>query len=696
MEGHPWDAMGLVRKSGQRDRFACTDNVTGWLEGFTHSRSLGQGYMVRDAFVVRNWSSSLGGRPLDRASKAWTDTVFPWGHRVDYPDGTREELLLHSGHRILSLRVTGPTTVPAAIEADVLDPLPEGLLADAVEVRTPGGLTVHLVFGESAAELEANRLRASQPGAWEKEVEARWVALNRAQLITDDEDYNRALFWAAATARGFVTQEFGTGLWAGLPWFKDNWGRDTFITLPGALLCTGDFATARAVLDNFARYQNLDPQDRNRGRIPNRVNVDEILYNTVDGTPWLIRELDEYQRHTGDRAFVRALRPLIRRYVDGALATYVDNDGLLRHDDADTWMDARIEGKEPWSPRGDRAVEIQALWIEALEVGQRLAEADRDEEETRFYGRLALQARGAFGRRFVVQGMLVDRIDATGRPDPRRRPNALMLAWINQVLPVDESVLEMTTRILTKTLLLPWGILSLDPSHPDFHPRHENPARWHKDAAYHNGTIWGWNAGFAVTALGRFGWQDHAWELTKNLTHQILHLGCVGSMSELVDALPDLDGNPIPSGTFSQAWSVSEFVRNAYQDYLGWHPDLPAGELRFRPALPRAWKKLRARLPYGEKELLLEVTQEPSGLGLVQSWTFEGRDLPRIVLEVPGPQGSRQTREVSVAEGRATVEVHLPEPRTDAPPFATGQPPSTGWLVERGNDALYGRIRNSR
>jgi len=655
--------------------------------------------MVRGTFVFRSWASSLGGRPLDRDEKALRDTVFPWGHRVDYPDGTREELLLHSGRRILSLRVEGPTDALPAIKVDLLDPLPPGLKVEILEQRFAQSLTVHLVFGESATELADNKARALEKGVWETEIQRRWTELTRSWLATDDEDFNLALFWATASARSFVTQEFGTGLWAGLPWFKDNWGRDTFIALPGTLLCTGDFSTARAVLDNFARYQNLDPTDRNRGRIPNRVNAHEILYNTVDGTPWLIRELAEYLRHTGDRAFAQALRPLVKRYVEGALDSYVDADGLLRHDDADTWMDARIEGNQPWSPRGDRAVEIQALWIESLEVGHQLAEADRDAEEAIFYARLALQARGAFERRFVVQGVLIDRIDATGRADPRRRPNALMLALINQVLPLDESVLEMTTRILTKTLLLPWGILSLDPGHPDFHPRHENPARWHKDAAYHNGTIWGWNAGFTVTALNRFGWQDRSWELTQNLGAQILNVGCLGTMSELVDALPGPEGQPVPSGTFSQAWSVSEFVRNAYQDYLGWQPDLPQGELRFRPALPSSWKEVRARLPYGMtgSTLSVQVTQEPNEAGGIrQHWTFEAPDQPLIVLELPSEGGTRVRREIESTGATTHVEVDLPPGRTDHPPFAVLPLSEKTWPVERGLNSLHDRIKNPR
>ena len=696
MENRPWDAIGLVRGPGSRDRFLFTDNLTGWFEGFTHSVDLGRGYMVRNTFVFQGWTASVDGAALPRGSGALSDTVFPWGHRVDYSGDHSEEILLHSGARILSLRVSAPAGSEVLIKPKLIQPLPPGLFCRTIEVRSEGQLTLHLVFAESEAELTASLARAGAAGSWEAEVERRWDRLTQAWLVTDDEEYNKALFWAAASARGFVTKEFGAGLWGGFPWFKDNWGRDTFIALPGTLFCAGDFSTAREVIENFARFQNTDPNDRNRGRIPNRVNKNEILYNTVDGTPWLIREVDEYVRHTGDRAFVRTLRPVVRRYVDGALAHDVDHDGLLRHDDADTWMDARIDGNQPWSPRGDRAVEIQALWIEALEVGERLARADGDGGEAEFYSRLALQARGAFDRRFVVQGTLVDRVSARGAVDRSLRPNALMLAWINQELPVDEAVIEATTRRLADALLVPWGILSLEPGHPGFHPRHENPEHWHKDSAYHNGCAWGWNAGFTVTALNRFGWQNRAWELTSNLARQILDLGCVGTLSELVDALPGPDGRPVHSGTFSQAWSVAEFVRNAYQDYLGYHPDLTKDELRFRPALPTAWREVRARLPYGlsGEAVTVQVIQSTrDDGGLRQAWTFEGPvSLPLLVLEIPTGQGHR-TRTVLEPTGVVTkVTVDLPPPREDAPGFARIEAPAGGWPVERDKDVWRDRI----
>ena len=679
MSQRPWSTIGISRLPAQRDRFVLTDNLSGWFEGFTHSSVLGQGYMVRDVLVFKGWSTTINGRPLDRDSKAYRDTVYPWGHRVDYP-GVTEEVLLHSGHRILSLRVT--TDLPAAVEVcpRLLAKMPPGLKCELLTQTEERRVTVHLLFGESADELRENRKLAKASASWEAEVEHRWASLNATTFVTNDEAYNKALFWAAASARSLVTTEFGTGIWAGLPWFKDNWGRDTFIALPGTLLVTGQFDQARAVLENFARRQNTGA-DKNAGRIPNRVTTQEILYNTVDGTPWMIRELWEYAQTSGDLAFALSQRPLIRRYVDGALKTYVDAEGLMRHDDADTWMDARIEGKTPWSPRGDRAVEIQVLWITALRVGAALAKAAGDATEQIFFAQCADKAQAAFFVRFEHEGLLVDRLDAEGVPDASLRPNALLAVSIpfEPLLPAplrDKVVSHTVTR-----LLLPQGLLSLDPAHRDFHPQHERPASWHKDAAYHNGTIWGWNAGFAVSALAACGWQDRAWPVTQNLAEQILGLGAVGTMSELLDAVPDENGRLVPTGTYSQAWSVSEFARNAWQDYLGYHPRLVEGLLEFSPRLPSAWTTLRAKTPVAGKPLEVEVAQHLEAGHLHQVWVFKGsKKHPPVQLDGKVHSWKSTTlrieRNVPIAEG--------------LPPFAV-LPPGAGTNVLAGSDVLRHR-----
>ena len=385
-------------------------------------------------------------------------------------------------------------------------------------------------FGASADEAaqRARQLAGADPIRAEKI--ARHAALTRSYLATSDAEYNKALNWAKASAGMFVVEEFGTGIWAGLPWFRDNWGRDTFIALPGTLLVSGQFDQAKAVLSNFARYQNLrEPRDKEYGRIPNRVSATErTIYNTVDGTPWMLREALEYIRYTGDKAFAAQMYKLALPYFEGAIANYTDQQGLLSHDSADTWMDARIDNKQPWSARGPRAVEIQALWYTALQTGAALATQAGEQAKAREWTALAAKVQRSFLSTFWDGRVMADRLREDGSRDTKVRPNQLMLVSI----PFDDfvplAVQAKVTRNAVSQLLYPYGIASLSQDDPYFHPRHENPAFHHKDAAYHQGTIWGWNAGFTVTALNKFGYQDLAWPLTQNLGRQILGLGTLG------------------------------------------------------------------------------------------------------------------------------------------------------------------------
>jgi hypothetical protein len=185
---------------------------------------------------------------------------------------------------------------------------------------------------------------------------------------------------------------------------------------------------------------------------------------------------------------------------------------------------------------------------------------------------------------------------------------------------VPRQVQAAVLRNAVAQLLYPHGIASLSQDDPYFHPRHENPAFHHKDAAYHQGTVWGWNAGFTVTALDKFGYQDLAWQLSRNLGDQILHLGTLGNMSELLDALPHEGGTLKPSGTFAQSWSVAEYARNGYQDYVGFRPDLVEGVLSFTPAIPHAWSSFAARLPFGHGESL---DVDYARAGARERWTFQ-------------------------------------------------------------------------
>jgi len=679
-----FDAMAIHAKPGQQARFVAGDNLAGYFEAFTYSYDKGEGYVFKSGTVFHNYMSFADGVQNDRT--AASEEVLPWGHRVRYANGAREELALLSKQQALALRVSSAKDATLALrpllktagsvtQADGIVAVAPGkgaamfmaLAADrpftlredlTLATKSPATtFTVIAAFGATAAEAAARARTLVQGDAIAAERRVTYEALTRSYLATSDLEYNKALNWAKASARMFVVEEYGAGMWAGLPWFRENWGRDTFIALPGTLLVAGDFAAAKAVLANFARYQNLrTPRDKDYGRIPNRVSPSEIIYNTVDGTPWMLREAIETIRYTGDRAFAAEMYKLAVPYFEGAIANYMDPDGLLRHAASDTWMDARVENPthQPWSDRGPHAVEIQALWYTALQSGAMLASQTGDDTRARAWSALAAKVQASFLRRFWDGKTMADRLRMDGSRDTKLRPNQLMLASIPFDDFVPGEVQAKVTRNAVSGLLYPYGIASLAQDDVYFHPRHENPAFHHKDAAYHNGTIWGWNAGFTVTALNRFGYQDLSWPLTQNLGAQILGLGTLGSMSENLDALPREDGSLTPTGTFAQSWSVAEYARNAYQDYVGFRPDLLADALVFEPAIPAGWRDFGAVLPFGVDEALdVDFKRAKGG----ENWTFtlRGKTARTLRMIYLNPDKSRSQVAFTLEPGKAAT-----------------------------------------
>jgi glycogen debranching enzyme len=693
-----FDEMAITVPHGQQSRFVAGDNLAGYFEGYTHSYLQGEGYVFKSGTILRDYATFTGPARNDRADAE--EQVLPYGRRVRFEGGGLEEMALLSKQQAVAITVTSPRAAVLAVQpylktagavavlgqAVVVAPGPGASLYMAVAADQPfthddslmlrtaapsRSLTVVFAFAASAGEAAQRAQELAGAAPIEAGKAKLHEILTRSWLQTSDAEYNKALNWAKAASHSFIVEEYGAGIWAGLPWFRENWGRDTFIALPGTLLVSGQFDEARAVLDNFARYQNLrEPRDMNYGRIPNRVAPGDIIYNTVDGTPWMLREALEYVRYTGDREFAARMHKLAVAYFDGAIANYLDSDGLLRHDPADTWMDARIENKQPWSARGPRAVEIQALWYTALQAGAWFANQAGDREHEEAWSALARKAQARFLKLFWDGRVMADRLREDGSRDTRVRPNQLMLTSIPFDDFVPPAVAAQVTRNAVSQLLYPYGVASLSQDDPYFHPRHENPAYHHKDAAYHQGTVWGWNAGFTVTALDKFGYQDLAWELTRNLGDQILHLGTLGSMSELLDALPDEGGKLKPSGTFSQSWSVAEYARNGYQDYVGFHPDLVEGTLAFTPAIPSQWRHFAAVLPFGRGESL-DIDFRRSGGRALWTLRLHAPATRKLRFTFLHPDKSRSQVEFRLAPGKpATLQAAAGRARLDGRPLA--------------------------
>lgn len=600
--------------------FCFGDRQTGYFDGNTHLP--GTGYVLKRGIALFGWESRVEERINDRTRAHCV--LSPAGVRTDFGGGVREEWVLHRGKHALSIRLHAP--VASRLELSPLRP-PDGpplaVSSDRAILQTPEGVirtlhpetdwTLHLAFDETleAAQQTADRLTHGDAIARHRaEIQA---LLDQSTLKTDDPSYDRARAWATLAGDSLVMEDrLGLGVWAGLPWFCDNWGRDTFIALPGLFLVTGRFEEAKDVIRAFARMQNEE------GRIPNRVTDEAVLYNTADGTPWMIRAVCETLRYTGDLDFLEEIWPFVKKAVEGEWHHHGDPDGFFTHGDADTWMDARIEGNLPWSARGNRAIEIQALWYTALREGAKLARKVGKLEEG--WEERAERLKKSFLAFFAPEKeSYADHLTPEGRRDERVRPNQLLVLTVpfeDRLLPPE---LEATIlRDAVRALLLPHGVLSLAPEDPAFHPVHENE-HYHKDAAYHNGTIWGWNAGFATSALLRFGYVDLAFRLAQDLARQVFELGHLGTLSELLDA-----ASPHPSGTWSQAWSVSEFTRNAFQDFVGFRPNLLEGEVELAPAWP--WKRLEGRFPFGEGHFSL------AGSGEELSVSTEGHGFLTLVL----------------------------------------------------------------
>lgn len=406
-------------------------------------------------------------------------------------------------------------------------------------------------------------------------------AMETDALRTGDRRLDRAYLWARASMDQMIMHTRGAGIYAGFHWFTNFWGRDTFICVPGATLVTGRLDAAREILRGFLDFQLLDRGDPREGRLPNIVQPGQVQYAGVDGTWWYARAAYRYvraRRAEGrpDREFEARFDAALRAMIGGAERHAVDGNGLLRHGDAETWMDAGGEG-DPQSPRGDRAVEVQALYYNALCAAEWLARERGHPERADRYDRLAQRTRESFGRLFWIddENRLADHLDVDGSQDEQVRPNTVLaLTVVEPEWPplLDETRVRAEIEHVVERLVLPWGVTSLDPEDPDFHARHLDLENHHYDEAYHNGDVWMWLSGPVISALCRVGRVDEARAMLDVLVDEVLDHGAVGAIREVRDGTDTGEREEFGGATF-QAWSMAEMLRAMHEDLapaLGW------------------------------------------------------------------------------------------------------------------------------
>ena len=375
-----------------------------------------------------------------------------------------------------------------------------------------------------------------------------------AEVVAAARQRNRGLVAGAAdqveTTLALAADAFvvatpaGPDVVAGYPWFG-AWSRDTMIAYPGLFLATGRPEAGRALLASHA--------DRlSEGMLPNTADTGRVEYNTADATLWFVHAAGRHVAATGDTDLAARLLPALRQVVahhragtryrirvdpaDGLLDQGVEGEAL-------TWMDARVAGV-PVTPRPGKAVELNALWVNALGALAALATAAGADP-----GPLPAEhaaAAAAFRRTFPAPGGgLLD------RPGDRSfRPNQLLAyALPHGPVPADPAAL----RGLAAELLTPLGLRSLAPADPAYRGAHRgDPAT--RDRAYHQGTVWPWLIGPYADACARAGLPTDG--LLDGLVAHLAEWG-LGSVSETADGDPPHAATGCPF----QAWSVAELLR---------------------------------------------------------------------------------------------------------------------------------------
>jgi predicted glycogen debranching enzyme len=467
-------------------------------------------------------------------------------------DGKKLEGLFYRVEERRGYDHTGELWSPGYFSVDLTQDLSATLVAS-----TENWETIRALSPEGARDAEGERRRRLIAGAAapaREGVAAELVLAADQFVITPSGRQEDA-------ARAHATGEERCSVIAGYHWFTD-WGRDTMISLEGLTLTTGRHQEAGWILRTFGHYVR-------DGLIPNMFpdGSNEGLYHTADATLWFFHAVNRYLEATGDRVTLELLLPVLRDIVGHHLrgtrfGIKVDEeDGLLRQGAEGyqlTWMDAKCDG---WvvTPRRGKAVEINALWYNALRLLEGWERESGEEAHAAELSRHAVRAYESFNRRFWYEegGHLYDVVDGEdGGDDPACRPNQLLAVSLKHPA-LDPARWRSVLEVVSAKLLTPVGLRSLAPDHPDYKPTYHGDLKT-RDAAYHQGTVWAWLIGPFMDAWLRTHPEDRA-GARRFLAGFVPHLdeACVGSISEIFDAEPPFTAR----GCVAQAWSVAELLR---------------------------------------------------------------------------------------------------------------------------------------
>jgi predicted glycogen debranching enzyme len=361
------------------------------------------------------------------------------------------------------------------------------------------------------------------------------------------------------SAQQFLVQrEKTTEIVAGYPWFG-RWGRDTFISLPGLTICTGDLKSCKQVLDTMTH-------ELKGGLFPNIGKNSNAAFNSVDAPLWFFWALQMYAKALNSDKTIwddygKKMKQILESYRKGLEYNIKMHDnGLIwqgEHGRALTWMDAVVDGK-PVTPRIGYAVEINALWYNAVCYTLKLANEFGDKNFVKGWKDIPELTKKSFNELFWFEEKqyLYDLV-TNDKADKAVRPNQVFAVSL-PFSPLEESQMRSVLKVVEKELLTPKGLRTLSPKNPNYRGRYEgNQAE--RDNAYHQGTVWPWLLGhFAEANLIVYG--EDAIPMVENIINNFkeeMNKYGLSSIPEIYDGDPPQHSR----GAISQAWSVGEILR---------------------------------------------------------------------------------------------------------------------------------------
>lgn len=362
---------------------------------------------------------------------------------------------------------------------------------------------------------------------------------------------------------------------AGYPWFLD-WGRDALIAFEGITLIPRRFQVAKEVLLTFVR-------DIRYGLVPNGYSEydERPLYNSADASLLLFEQVRKYLEYTHDYEFLKnqlydTLKRIIEEYINGidldGNNIHLDNeDGLLSSGTPqiqNTWMDAKI-GNIVVTPRNGKAIEINALWYNALKIMESFANLYKEKELSKKYAELAKKCKESFIKKFYnKKRKCFD--DLVG--DNSIRPNQLFAIGLHYPVVEPNSVEAKTAfETVTKKLLTPYGLKTLAKGEKCYREIYEGD-QIKRDMSYHQGITWPWLLGiYSDSFLNIISaeknktkkkeleeqYSKFAQNVEDTFYNEMYNRSTVGSISELYDSAKPYEAK----GAFAQAWSVAEVFR---------------------------------------------------------------------------------------------------------------------------------------